>query len=222
MNVTCANPGKLSAGKVKLLQKCHQSTPKRRVLAARNKPLHSGEKKRESWNSHYKTAEVAVCTGLSVSRGNFHSCGHLSESTAALFVLFCLGFRQITESYPVLSCGKKRGCDPIAAASCVFVFPCILLSWEEKALALQQPVGRRAWPEDCLSEPRMGCRDCVETWIRSSPPCPGCFPSFHSCFSQLLLSLHHPTAFILAQRTFYWRRQGQVRERDTQLPLLPA
>lgn len=123
MNVTCANPGKLSAGKVKLLQKCHQSTPKRRVLAARNKPLHSGEKKRESWNSHYKTAEVAVCTGLPVSRGNFHSCGHLSESTAALFVLFCLGFRQITESYPVLSCGKKRGCDPIAAASCVFVFP---------------------------------------------------------------------------------------------------
>lgn len=39
-----------------------------------------------------KTAEVAVCIGLLGSRGNFPSCGHLSESTAALFVLFGLGF----------------------------------------------------------------------------------------------------------------------------------
>lgn len=110
MNVTCANPGKLSAGKVKLLQKCHQSTPKRRVLAARNKPLHSGEKKRESWNSHYKTAEVAVCTGLSVSRGNFHSCGHLSESTAALFVLFCFVWGSDKSQNPTLSSpvGRKE------------------------------------------------------------------------------------------------------------------
>lgn len=194
-------------------------TPKRRDLASRNKSLCSEEKDRECWNSDHKTAKIAVCAELPVSRGNFSTsaaiCLNQQQPCLYCFVWGSDKSQNRTLSSPV------GGKEDVIYGCCIlyfYIFPGTELGREgvgpsaacwEWGLALRAVCQNPGWV-------------CVETWTWFSPLCLGCFPSFHSGLSQLLLNLHHlpPSSLprgLLLQKTRPW-----VRKRNAHIPHPPT